>query len=659
MPVPCNSSRSGDTRHEACQSFCKLAQHCSYCKCRKCTFCQPPEQLRTSPFLQSSAYGAAVPLHPAELGWKGDERACYGRNRPQRFAGPFQATADASHPKLLVAGPVDDGFWVRGLHVFALYGWSRQQSPPVPIHVASNASTDPYYDAATMGPNSWSFYFEPIDQAPAVATFELPCTRVYELMLKQRYATTFHDVVRQRAERSRIWRELAIRPRPRFADEADRFWRDHFGSSGAPVLGVHFRGVDKRTKDNLPDRYVALTRMYLAQHPDARVFLATDSANFSAAFTETLRALGVPFASRAALRSNSATPMFSDSWKAPPLQLGTDVLLDTLLLSRCSFLIKGVSMVSEFAIYMNMRLNHSSFDTVLRGQPATLGAPEEAEQHAGAPTEPPPPLSDAPRISYILQYFRHPHALAEIVRRLQHPRLEVVVHADSNTTADAAAFAAVRSQFPRTRLVHSANLHELRGYNKAALRARGELLAFAQDDSLPPPTTAWVDALVGVFAAVPELATVGLHRGGTSWLKGSEDALTLGGWWCNASAASRVQPPPAWPLVFASWLSLDPIVVRRAAFRALGGFDERFSEPGAPAMGMEKDLVARLWLSGWSSAVLCPSKNAVFSKSCGAKGTATDGGAARDDAARTNRELLHRLHNKSVGHAIEAQVTLT
>ena len=144
------------------------------------------------------------------------------------------------------------------------------------------------------------------------------------------------------------------------------------------------------------------------------------------------------------------------------------MLLDTLLLSRCSFLIKGVSMVSEFAIYMNMRLNHSSFDTVLRGQPATLGAPEEAEQHAGAPTEPPPPLSDAPRISYILQYFRYPHALAEIVRRLQHPRLEVVVHADSNTTQDAAAFAAVRSQFPRTRLVHSANLHELRGYNKAA-----------------------------------------------------------------------------------------------------------------------------------------------------------------------------------------------
>ena len=103
-----------------------------------------------------------MPLHPAELGWKGDERACYGRNRPQRFAGPFQATADAGN--CCCGRSVDDGFWVRGLHVFALYGWSRQQSPPVPIHVFSNASTDPYHDAATMGPNSWSFT-EPIDRA--------------------------------------------------------------------------------------------------------------------------------------------------------------------------------------------------------------------------------------------------------------------------------------------------------------------------------------------------------------------------------------------------------------------------------------------------------------------------------------------------------------
>ena len=40
---------------------------------------------------------------------------------------------------------------------------------------------------------------------------------------------------------------------------------------------------------------------------------------------------------------------------------------------------KSASAVSEFAIYMNMRLNHSSFDTVLRGQPATLDVMDEVK----------------------------------------------------------------------------------------------------------------------------------------------------------------------------------------------------------------------------------------------------------------------------------------
>ena len=707
MPSPCNSTRRSDTPFQTCQPFCKLehaAQHCQYCKCRQCLFCQPPEKRRSSPFLTSSAYGAAAPLHPAELNWRGDEHSCYGRNRPQRFSGPFQPSATASHPKLLVTGPVDDGFWVRGLHVFALYGWARRQSPRVPIQVAFNSTADAYYNASVMGPNAWAFYFEPVDHAPPAPTFELPCTRVYELMLAQRYATSFREVVRQRAERSQLWRELGIRPRPRFAEEAQQFWESHFGAS-RPVLGVHFRGVDKRTSPELATRYVALTRAYLVRKPRAQVFVATDSASFFASFTATLHELRVPYASRSALRSDSSSPVFKDR-QASSLQVGTDVLLDTLLLSRCDFLIKGISMVSEFAIYMNMRLNASSYDTVLRGQPPTLLAARQASpaadrrrrvdtpdseardthEHAATRSTPLPSLSPPPPplISYIIQYYRHPSALLELVRRLQHPRVEVVVHADSNTSADVVAFAAVATRHPQTVFVHSSNLHELRGYNKAVHVARGSLLAFAQDDTLPPPdASSWVDALLGIFERLPELAVLGLHRGGTLWRGSSErpkpradgsaatagDATagvgasgatswptSLGGWWCNASQSRVVAPTP--PLVFASWLSLDPILVRASRFEALGGFDEAYSAPGAPAMGMEKDLVARAWRRGWSSAVLCPSKLAMWIKDCGTKGTTHSDAsrATRDVAARTNRELLLSRHNRTVGRAIEARV---
>ena len=45
------------------------------------------------------------------------------------------------------------------------------------------------------------------------------------------------------------------------------------------------------------------------------------------------------------------------------------MLLDTLLLSKCDYLIKTASSVSEFAIYFNPALSNRSYDFSLKGQP--------------------------------------------------------------------------------------------------------------------------------------------------------------------------------------------------------------------------------------------------------------------------------------------------
>ena len=67
-----------------------------------------------------------------------------------------------------------------------------------------------------------------------------------------------------------------------------------------------------------------------------------------------------------------------------------------------------------------------------------------------------------PALSFIIQYWRHPSILHLLISRLQHPAVEVVVHADSNTTADQAAFEHVRASFSNVRIVHSPNIHEVR-----------------------------------------------------------------------------------------------------------------------------------------------------------------------------------------------------
>ena len=51
-------------------------------------------------------------------------------------------------------------------------------------------------------------------------------------------------------------------------------------------------------------------------------------------------------------------------WPTNAARLGSDVMIDTLLLARCSFLLKGISAVSEFALYFNPKLQEpgASYD---------------------------------------------------------------------------------------------------------------------------------------------------------------------------------------------------------------------------------------------------------------------------------------------------------
>ena len=55
--------------------------------------------------------------------------------------------------------------------------------------------------------------------------------------------------------------------------------------------------------------------------------------------------------------------------KATQMTAGFDVLTDTLLLSRCAFLLKVASMVSEVATYLTPRLINASYDFHIRDQP--------------------------------------------------------------------------------------------------------------------------------------------------------------------------------------------------------------------------------------------------------------------------------------------------
>ena len=54
------------------------------------------------------------------------------------------------------------------------------------------------------------------------------------------------------------------------------------------------------------------------------------------------------------------------------------MLLDTLLLARCDFLLKSISAVSEFAIYFSPALNEHSWDAQVRTHARSGGGSVQA-----------------------------------------------------------------------------------------------------------------------------------------------------------------------------------------------------------------------------------------------------------------------------------------
>jgi hypothetical protein len=161
------------------------------------------------------------------------------------------------------------------------------------------------------------------------------------------------------------------RVRPEILEEADRFTADRF-EAGAYVVGVHYRGTDAthnssgrlthyRT-ERVPYRAYAdeVRRVLEAASPrDYQVFVATDEI-------ECLEFMCREFGDR--LVSNDTAPRASAGGQAVHLdrtlpvsgyQKGKSAIVDSLVLARTSYLVKGRSNLSDASLVFNPQLAYS------------------------------------------------------------------------------------------------------------------------------------------------------------------------------------------------------------------------------------------------------------------------------------------------------------
>ena len=185
------------------------------------------------------------------------------------------------------------------------------------------------------------------------------------------------------------------------------------GSSAEVVLGVHLRGTDRNCAIEA-DGYVPLIRAFLCRWPASVIFAASDDERMLSALRTALIDLAPTqhwrlitlgeyvirgrsprphikslnaavharsqYATAGANASNNVTggrgggavrpSPAPRSWNATTAAaLGSEALLDTILLSQSDFLLGSVSAMTSYAILLNPKLHEHSFLSDLWGQP--------------------------------------------------------------------------------------------------------------------------------------------------------------------------------------------------------------------------------------------------------------------------------------------------
>ena len=187
-----------------------------------------------------------------------------------------------------------------------------------------------------------------------------------------------------------------------------------------------------------------------------------------------------------------------------------------------------------------------------------------------------------PYFSIIVPTRHRPEQLAsclDALARLDYPRdiFEVIVVDDGSETAPEAVVAAFRDRIDVS-LITQAHAGPATARNRGAARAKGEFLAFTDDDCAPAPD--WLKKLAVRFAAMPRCLI-----GGRTINALTDNPYSTASQMLIDYLYAYFKPDTDQGCFFTS----NNIALAAAAFRKLGGFDTSFPLPAAE----DRDLCDR------------------------------------------------------------------
>lgn len=241
--------------------------------------------------------------------------------------------------------------------------------------------------------NAWEYYFDPVSALSIENVFNEPLERlkhasIYEyskadithnppeqyvgdlkgtIMVPENVVVTNRwpafDPGQQEIHEDRrvIFNDLIkrhIRIHSSIQDKIDNFCRNYF--SEAIVIGVHMRGTERSQevtgwywKPHLDERtYMREVDKAIKKFPQAKIFLATDTKTTVERFRARYQDRLLTYDAQRADEGNSPHLQFGGA------ELGEQVLIEAVILSKTSFLIHGISNVAFAALCFNPDLSH-------------------------------------------------------------------------------------------------------------------------------------------------------------------------------------------------------------------------------------------------------------------------------------------------------------
>ncbi len=199
-----------------------------------------------------------------------------------------------------------------------------------------------YYDPA-HGTNSWEHHCQPIDTGRGTKAVEA------KIDLAQRDQFRFRGVSMPRRSAFDLI-DKYIRVKPHIQDKVDAFVRSNF--EGLHLVGVHYRGTDKKTEAPLVPYdtcCAAITAALAAAGSDEyRVFVASDEQTFVDFMKNAFPGRVLTWETVRSLDGTPTHHRMENNFKK-----GEDALIDCLLLSRCSQLVRTSSNLSLCSTYFN------------------------------------------------------------------------------------------------------------------------------------------------------------------------------------------------------------------------------------------------------------------------------------------------------------------